>query len=89
MSKTMLWVGNAIVCGLTASLFVVLDSVTNVIDLLGVIAAAVGSLLGGLLAGYIAIRFMPEAPSRTKNIAYFCGVLLWSAANVFFKLSGS
>jgi len=89
MSKTVLWFGNTIVCGLTASFLGVVDRVTNVRDLIGVMAGAVGVLFGGLLAGYIATRFMSEATTRSKNVAYFCGVLLWSTATVFFKLSGS
>ena len=94
MSKTALWVGNAVICGLMASFLGIVNhegppSPWLVADLLGAMAGAVGALFGGLLAGYIVTRFMKKATDRSKNVAYFCGVLLWSAAIVFSKMSGS
>jgi len=92
MSKTALWVGNAVICGLMASFLGIVDHEGPpwlVADLLGAMAVAVGALFGGLLAGYIVTRFMKKATDRSKNVAYFCGVLLWSAATVFSKMSGS
>lgn len=89
MSKTILWVGNTIICCLLASFFArdyVGGAYVEVSDLFGAMVQAVGSLLGGLLVGYIATRFMKEASDRHKNIAYFLGVLLSAGAAVFNKM---
>lgn len=93
MSKTLLWIGNTIICGLMASFLAIMEhedgSLGLVPDLLGAMVGAVGVLAGGLLAGYIATRFMKEATVESKNLTYFCGVLLWSTAVVFNMMSGS
>jgi hypothetical protein len=91
VSKTMLRVGNTVICCLTASFFA-WDHVgkENVIaaPLLGAMAGAVGVLFGGLLVGYIGTFFMKEKSDRYKNVAYFCGVLFLSGAAVFNKIYG-
>jgi hypothetical protein len=93
MSKTSLWIGNAVICSLLASFIGIMEHESGspwmVADLLGNMAEAVGGLLGGLLTGYIATRFMKEATDESKNVAYFCGVLCFAIARVFGTISGS
>ena len=88
MSKTMLWFGNAAICNLLASFFAAdhVGSYLKLTDLLGAMAEATGVLLGGLFVGYIATGFMKEASDRYKNVAYFCGVLLFAGAAIFNKM---
>jgi branched-subunit amino acid ABC-type transport system permease component len=91
MSKTLLWIGNTLICGLLASFFAIMEHEEGpwpLKDLIGSMAEAVGTLVGGLIVGYIATRFMKEATDKSKNVAYFTGVLLWSVISVFSTISG-